>query len=284
MNTPYNDPEFINSFLRGELPQEQMAQFEAALQKDPVLKQEIQMQQDIVNSLKAYRKNQLKARLDALDAAGGGSITQFTALKIAASIGLTAIVTYGAYLFFDEKQAVVTDPVLISNERKAITETLPVPELKKPEIKEETVWAPVKKKKKAFRDEQPEKSVNPNFVDGFKDSDPTGKKDLETPTGELANTQPGAFEKTEVVTEKSKSAELKYKFVNKKLYLYGDFHSKPYELMEFNTVSGRIIYLFHEGEYYVINPDQVQVTILQKLSDKVLIKQLDLQRGNNTEQ
>ncbi len=72
--------EKIEAYLRNELSESERAEFEQLLQKDPLLQNELTLQQDIVASICTYRKNELKQRLNRIDVrdTGRGNLGAFT--------------------------------------------------------------------------------------------------------------------------------------------------------------------------------------------------------------
>ncbi len=80
---------------------DEMLAFENQLHTDPVLHSEFELQQDIINSLKDFRKSQLKARLDQVPVSV--SPTGIVGVKTAALIVLTGIIGVGTYLFLNNQ-------------------------------------------------------------------------------------------------------------------------------------------------------------------------------------
>ncbi len=83
----------------------------------------------------------------------------------------------------------------------------------------------------------------------------------------------------DVKTINKKSEEIKYKYFDGKLFLYGDFKEEPYEILEINSKTAREIYLYHGRAYY-----QIEVTDgvkeLKPITSQKLINELTIIRNN----
>ena len=86
--------------------------------------------------------------------------------------------------------------------------------------------------------------------------------------------------KVEVEQVSKKGKNLQYKFEQGKLYLYGDFHGEPYELLEINTNGTRSLFFYHEKKYYRLNQFQKSVTGFTAITDRKLLKELEIIRTN----
>ena len=69
------------------------------IQSDSSLKSEFQLQKDIVEGIQVYRKQELIARLNAVNVASTG---QTTLLKIVGGLGIAAAITGGAFWYFTD--------------------------------------------------------------------------------------------------------------------------------------------------------------------------------------
>ncbi len=93
--------EKIEAYLRDQLTEGEKAEFEQLLQQDPLLYNEFKLQQEVVTSIQAYRKSQLKQRLQNIDvneiANGGTGFSAITGYIIggAAALGLAGWLTLG---------------------------------------------------------------------------------------------------------------------------------------------------------------------------------------------
>ncbi|MEQ9052016.1 MAG: hypothetical protein RLP11_17010, partial [Marinoscillum sp.] len=82
-----------------------------------------------------------------------------------------------------------------------------------------------------------------------------------------------------VETIQRNSETIKYKYFDGKLFLYGDFNSAPYEIIEINRPTERKLYLYYDQEYYsIIVSDKVQE--LSPIADQQLLQELEIVRNN----
>ncbi|HYG39110.1 MAG TPA: hypothetical protein VD908_10835 [Cytophagales bacterium] len=278
-----NRPELIESYLKGELSEAEKMAFEAQLEQDPLFKSELELQKDIVNSIKSYRKNQLKQRLNNIDVTAT-SFVNVAALKFAASLLVIGILSYGSYffLFNNSEPETVTIKQEVKQEQKVepaqtkeeTVETVIKPEEIKPEIAIEES-KPVEKKKPAIKKESREIIISPNVIDSFEEDQAIVKNNNFDKAINNSASSADKITEIEILHEDVKGKDLKYKYLNKKLYLYGDFNDSPYELIELNSEMGKKLFLFHNNYYYQLNEDQVTIAPLNPMSDSLVIQELD---------
>lgn len=282
-----NRPELIESYLKGELTGAEKTAFEAQLEQDPLFKSEIELQTDIVNSLKTYRKNQLKDRLNNIDVSGGTTLGKVAALKYAASLVVIGLLSYGSYVFLlseNEQEKVAAKQEVIQEKQE-----VEAPEVQenpavlnktetKPNIIPDEIKVPEKKKPIAKR-ESKEVVISPNVIDTFDANEIIVKNSDFDNSLENSASPTDKFTDVEIRHEDSKGKELKYKYLNKKLYLYGDFSDAPYELIELNSTVGKKLFLYHNDSYYQLSENQKIVTPLNPIYDSLIIQELDSLKG-----
>jgi hypothetical protein len=291
MNLKQND--LIEAYLKGELSGADKAAFEAQLEQDPLFKSEIDLQGDIISSLKTYRKNQLKARLNNIDVSSATLISA-SAAKIVASLVIAAFIGYLGYYFypsdtledkedtrivqqevFEEDQNVNSAAAEQKEEEKA-TESTQIIETEVAQPKAITKNTVTKKK------EAKEHVVSPNVIDSFDESTGIDKEDKDAIVEVAPSMTSDRITNIEIAHEESKAKELKYKYLNKKLYLFGDFSASPYELLELNSYQGKKLFLFHGDKYYELSEKQKAVAPLVPIADSLVIQELDTLRQNKT--
>ena len=291
----------IENYLEGNMSGDEMKAFEASLQTDPALKAEFQLQQDIVNSLKAYRKAELKSRLDQVNV--GSYSGNLTGLKIAFTAAITAAVGLGVYYIATQEPDNTTSEIQLEEKieisplqiesapENAPTKTnaehiIPLEEVEKIE---ETAKAPsetleAKKPEEAkVAEKSPSKTektvevVKPKVIEHFEDEHPEeSNTTLEAPKNKLEESVVAdGLSTVEIESKGDHTNSFHYKFYNNKLYLYGDFKNIPYEIIEFNTVSGKSLYLYYQGSYYYLELNQMEMTPLPKINEEKLIEELD---------
>jgi len=71
-----------------------------------------------------------------------------------------------------------------------------------------------------------------------------------------------------------------YSFDQGKLSLYGNFRAGPYEIVELNEEGNKNLYMFYDSVYYYIKKDQVKPKKFDRVSNKPLIRKLQIARQN----
>lgn len=124
------------------------------------------------------------------------------------------------------------------------------------------------------------KREKPDIVHKFEvsDSPKTGKGEL--PSHDIAASADNTKENLEVENKKSEKYDHHYKYYNSKLFLYGDFGSSRYEILEFNDTEGKKLYLYYNDQFYILEDDQFEVTSLEPVTDTTLIRKLKKARKN----
>lgn len=274
----------IDSYLDGSINKADRSQLFEAMEKDPALKSEFQLQSNIVESLKTYRKVELKARLASIEVGSGA--TGFIGLKIASVAVISALMFTGAYYFYDaqnpkldigqieiEKQNIENDPLPLMPPASGLQDRVVyTQEAIKPVAKSVEKAQPIVQSTKPV-------VIEPNLMANLEDKEPSISN--EQPSFEdntLAKTSEKAKPSIEVFNESSKNFE--YKFFNNKLYLFGDFGKIPYEILELNSSEGKRLYLFYLNEYYSLKMNQIDRVPLEKVLDVRLIKELEIIKNN----
>lgn len=305
MNTNKNYFDLIDAYLNGEMTDQEAIEFENQLQKDPLLENEFQWQHDIVNSIRDFRQAELKATLNAVDVGVGGT---FTALKIAAGIGVMALLGFGVYYFSGidgdqgaspaHQNAVVvenekTDEVIPETEADVLIEKVNEPiakvtdEEKSASSIEQQAEKDVKITDRAVHEvispgikkpRQPEIKL-PEVVEDFDKGEGQISENIKVPENKLNKVTETYLPKTEVVEMSHRKYAFHYQFYNNKLYLYGEFNNK-YEILELNTPAGISIYMFYGDNFYELQQNQEKITPLKAIRDSALMRDLKTIREN----
>jgi len=285
--------ETIDLYLRGDLSGSELDAFNNALSSDPKLKQEIDLQSDIVDSIKQYRHQQLKSRLNSIEipagAGAGGNFTSSIYLKFAASIAIVAALMGGTAIWLSNQtnEAIPNSVPANLNSSKPNTNTAEsvseLPEAIKPSVeKEKATKNPVSTKKEnntiATEAFSSKKGNVVNTADtGTEDisneqySDHS-IADFEVPSVNDGNTNSSVQNiKVNIVKEK----DLAYRFFNNQLFLHGNFSNSTYELFELNTSPEKRLYLYFESNYYELIQGKTKITALTPIKDKSTLNQLN---------
>lgn len=284
-----NKAEIIEAFIKGDLSEADKVSIESQMEQDPLFKSEVELQKDIINSLKSFRKNELKDRLNKVDVSST-SYFNYTAMKIAASLLITAFLSYGIYYYINSNSEETKVEIEENNESKSTSNSSEVlvdgfkePQhlAKKNTVEEKTpATKPVSKPK--VSKEAKENIVTPNVIDTFEEGQSIVKENIVTNSSESGTLTASKISDIEISHEETGNSQLMYKYLNKKLYLYGDFSQSPYELLELNSNAGKALFLYHNNRYYQLVDGQKNVTSLKSLSDSIVIKELDTLREHQT--
>lgn len=298
----YRQLEQIDNYHSGRMTPEEVIAFEKELATNPELKAESDLQREVVNGLKEFRKTQLKARLDAIDVTPSWIefAQQSTLMKSFGGVAVATLIGAGIYfnaerietpsmdndividapnyespdfvwsLGEEDKNEIVTlDP--LPEKKKEIPLSKPVEE-KTPQTMTNVVAEEVKTEKKEFTPD-----FNAPNAKSIQDEEALKTASLD----ELPQKQAVAVnnDPIDVKTEITKSLDVKYKYYDGKLFLTGDFDRAPYEILEINSASGRRIYVKYLDKYYQVGVTD-QLTALPEVTDTAVIEELKLLRQN----
>lgn len=311
MSTNSNIEELVSRYLEGEMSELERLNFENRLVNNPAIQEEFQLQKDVLEGIRDYRKAELKARLNKINIPSPG-ITQYLGVKIAALVTITTMIGFGAYFIFvdndksPETPVATEQPLVVEKDvtRKEAPEIGEPIQDSAPQVSAEQKQGPVIKKAPESEVSKPEpesiqqeeekkevtqvpvpKVMRPDFVEDIAEENVDHKGDsFEVNANSLANINRLSESKVEVETVFDKKKDFHYKFYNRKLYLYGDFEQNPYEIIEYNAntvvadAGNRLYFLYYEGKYYRLESGQMKVAPLVELTDDELVNELELLR------
>ncbi len=300
MSTSENTDFLIDNFITGKMSPEEMQLFVKDMQKDAVLADEVRLQQSIVDAIKEQRRLELKSRLDSIKV--GSSYGSYLSAGIS-----TAVVIFGIWYFtsdFSIMENTTTDPVIqeeveIISTEKSIEELIASEEentetplnksLAESDLPSDILSSDINsksdqiegfssnKKSSTFKDENVANQPNiiqPQIPDPPGDSGIT-ISDMSDNSLDLGKGTPRSVGKVEVEIKASNEYNFHYQYFNNKLYLYGDFGKSPYELIELNTEKSKDLYMYFEGKYFALKTNQLDITKLTPIRDKIIVKGLD---------
>lgn len=301
MNTNSNIEELVSRYLEGEMSDIEKLDFENQLVNNQEVREEFQLQKDVLEGIRDFRKAELKARLDKISIPSS-NVTQYLALKIAALVTITTMIGFGAYFaFVDNDQQQTTEVSISDNSKPNLEESVPeVPkaientqeltpdsEAENKKQEEEVKAEPKVESQKADAVAKTEsktnatttvpapKIVKPDFVEDVAEENIDHKGDsFDLNSNSLANVDKMSENKIAVETVFDKKKDFHYKFFNKKLYLYGDFEDAPYEIIEYNSNNNKLYFLYYDGKFYELENEQMKISPLVQLKDEDLIKEL----------
>jgi hypothetical protein len=308
-NTPHNHR--LDDYLLGKLSTEEHAAMEANLAADSQLNEEMLLQRDIVHALQENRRLELKNRLDGIEI-GAGGISSALGLKLAAGVALLGLMGTGAFFYFSgtladadglptrfiELSAADSQPdavlpampeVVILQEAMATSTPQAAavaaadvslrPEASSPVAKSRTAAGSSKAEPKSESSRATAVVQKPSVFSDFKDTDLSSvSHQAEAPVDVLARNRQFSTATIEVSAQQHDKYDFHYKFFDSKLFIYGDFDSKTYEILEINTEGSRSYFLYFENNYYALRTDQQKLTRLRRLSSEKLIRELEITR------
>ncbi len=282
--------ENIEAYLTGKLNASDKLAMEAGISNDPLLKSEVDLQSDIIESLKTHRKIQLKNRLNNINVTASSSTGVSSAVKIAASLITVGMIGAGVYyMSVFSGQDKETDSVSV-----VINDNIIVPQLKTDEIKvekgNEVVVTQIvenettttkgnattsKSKNDLLAKDAPQANV-PSGIIADTESDRANRDlTINVPTGEIGESNVGKTDKVDVTVQDRNKKDFSYQHFNNKLFLYGDFNEQPYNLVEINSPKSKQLYMYFDGKYYELKSNQTKVTRLKEVKDASILKHLN---------
>jgi hypothetical protein len=107
MNKEFDSSEKIEAYLRNELSPVEKAEFEERISRDPLLQNELTLQQETITSLQEFRKAELKARLNRIDMseteATSGNFYNY--LKVAGLLIMAVMLGYGTMWYINQPKS-----------------------------------------------------------------------------------------------------------------------------------------------------------------------------------
>jgi len=280
-NNQYSEQ--IEAYLKGELSPESASVLENEIANNPILSNELDLQKSIIETIKESRKAELKTRLNNIDLQSGAQ----SWWKYAAVASL--VTSFGAWMYFnspatkieqseevnktEEKvsssQSAVNNNAVLGPNKEVDSEKVTKKEL----VAKETSSDKYSKKDKKIKDQIPSLPTL-NTPEEGRESE-TLNKDLDAPRHNLTSTPHlgGTVAGVEVV--KSKKHKFHYRYFDTKLFLYGNFDSNTYDILELNTSNGQSLYLKYENNYFGLEQNKTEISKLEQVSDSDILKKLE---------
>ncbi len=275
------DLELLDNYVGNRMSVDEKAAFEKQLDANTELKQEFQLQEKIVESLRQSRVAELKNMLNNVPASAlkGSGTTAF--IKATIGIVATGIVATGLYFYFTPEPSKPQAPVA---EEAKTESTEPVKaEETQPQLEPPIASTPVEEKKvekartKKVTKKEPTQDVAKPALEVFQpeteaDSQATTKIATEKVTTEKVS-HAGSISLG--IDKNNKKYAFHYQFKDDSLLLFGPFEKNVYEIMEFfSDDKKRTIFLFYKDHYYFLKEESDKIKPLKAISDPALIKRL----------
>lgn len=287
--------ELIDAYLRNELSGSELTAFEHKLASDPAFREEIQFEQYVKEGISGYRKAELKARMNAIEIAPvgfGGGMGSAVAVKTIGGFLLAGILGTATYFLMESDGHSANSSIEYLTGGSDAPEMKNLPEIVVPEMAtpSEPVERPVIARPTPEKTIPPvaanpenEEEYVPNVnVPDLQDPDieeALRLSEVEIPEASRGDEVSPSSEPVDVKTEHRKSEKITYKYFDGKLFLYGDFKERPYEILEINAASGRKLYLYFDAQFYGVEVSD-KVEELPRITDPNLIKDLEILRNN----
>ena len=268
--------DLIDDYLANRLSGDEIKTFEGDMIGDPTLRSEVERQRIIIEGIRKARIGELKSMLNQVPIEGGAVLGNWSAMKVAATIGVAAIIGTGIYFYLNSStpSIPVTPSVEIPSDSISPEETpeQPIVETKEGANTETKESAKPKVEKKA---EQKNESSIVN----------TTKVEIADPTEEMIADEPIDSESInlkstitpsaiQVKTDKTNNLySFHYQFWEGKLFLYGPFDEALYEILEVHG-DRHALFLVFKGNYYLLDESKEDVTELTPIRDRPLIQLL----------
>jgi len=294
MNKGDYNSEKLEAYIRNELSAGERSEFEQALRQDPLLHNELILQQDIIATIRDNRKNELKQRLNRIDVNGtnsgiGGFQIGSTLLSGLAVIGISGLLLTNHFYTTKENipttVAAVVQPMLSEADDEdtgtgALTDevghdsalnttsTFPM---------ESTVSKKAELQKRKLGTAKKKSTVVPvlpaeNFAqESFKDEN-IKKEDIIVANDKVGLSTETVDSRLVILDNVNAKYNQHYKYSNGQLFLYG--FSKPYKILDVKRSKQR--YLFYDGSFYKLDRNQYQIAPVQKVTNQELIKELEI--------
>lgn len=306
----FKQQDMIDSYLRGDLSGSELASFENQMQIDPAFKEEVLFEEYVKDGISEFRKAELKSRLNAIEVSpnwvGIGSFGNDVVLKTVG--GTLAAVMLGVVAYYNLDKTTPTEKL---TEQTYITgayypeqndsPAIIVPELAKETIEEAAYVAridkdplvtelkenPAEDSKEVMSSETDLDKENADFVPkvsppGLNDvasEEAMNTEELVIPEVSSLDEMDGDNVPLDVKMIDRRSETIRYKYLDGKLYLYGDFSKHPYEILEINKANDRRIYVYYDSEYYQVEVTD-KVEELPVIRNEKLIEELEILRNN----
>ncbi len=274
------------------MTEQEMKAFEAEVSQNPEMSREFEFQQEIIETIKEYRKAELKAHLDTIPVGGGLALTAAT--KIASSIVIVAGIGIGSYFIFGDKDPSQTTENIVPPTTEEIpteNEPIPVDQTESEEIAEEPVEEQVSEEQTPTTESStPAETeevvannptpVTPDVIESFEDEE-SQDSTMEIPENELENAGRMRGSQFEVSIASYGNYDFHYRFDQGKLFLFGDiFKEETYEILEIKSKPELGLFLYFQDKYYEVERDQKIVTKLEEIDDDEVLRMLNELKEN----
>jgi negative regulator of sigma E activity len=287
----------IEDYLRDDLPAAEKVSFEKRMETDPLLKNEFELQKDIINVIRDSRRIQLKTRLTNTHIGWYHLVP--ASWKVAATVTIAVVAGIAAFYFLRPAQVNKPTPVenistinpdLKQEEPSQGNLIKPQQENSQKKASDTNKVLPVDKKKDQpahvkSEEQQPHESKaisvpQPGQEEKAGDLPDNSLKDDDNSKIEPAVIENSTSKALSLKTVASKEYAFHYSFTGGALTLYGNFDGNPYKILEVNSKKGKEYYLIYHDNFYSLYQNSSGITPLVRVTDKNLLNELEILKNN----
>ena len=275
------DLELLDNYVGNRMSVDEKAAFEKQLDVDTELKQEFQLQERIVESLRQSRVAELKNMLNNVPASALQGSSTTALIKAIIGAVATGVIATGLYFYFkpepSKPQAPLAEEAKIeSPEPVKAEETQPQPETRTPSTPVEEKKVEKAQPKKITKKDKPAENVAKPALEVFQPETEGDSQSTNLNTEKVTPEKVSHSGSISLGIDKSnKKYQFHYQFKDDSLLLFGPFEKNVYEIMEFfSDDNKRTIFLFYKDHYYFLKEEADKVKPLKAISDPALIKRL----------
>ncbi len=279
------DLDLLDDYLANRLDEPGRKAFEQKLNGNPELRSEMELQQQMISSIKNARIHELKGMLNNIPVPAVQTSGATAAAKVATWVVVLGLIGAGLYLYLDRDTATTETKQTESTETKSDSQSqeevvhpnTTTPAQAEDDSKDE---APVVSSEPSSAGQKPV-APKPASKDNVKKPDlevydPTTEQEQESSTEEIpaiGHERETPSISVEVGPASGKNA-LHYQFKEGKLFLYGPFQKDLYEIMEFFSDDKRTIFLYYNNEFYLLKDNSTTIKPLAPVQDQELVRKL----------
>ena len=290
---PERDFELLDDYLANRLSGAERSAMEEKIASDPALKQELSIQQQVIEGLRRVRMAELKQMLNNTPIPPPTG-SQVLLAKLGTAMVAAGIIGTGLYfLLKDDSATTAAESAAPAQQEPAATSpqaqqpattpaidsqaTEPQAELKAP--------APVaEKKKKAAKDTSTQPAGEPQKPAAFAPAEEESSTAAPNAEAPVVNGSAKETRRASMAVENAvdKRYNFHYQFKDGKMLLYGPFSEKTtYEILEFFADNkNNTVVLYYKDGYYLLREDADKVTPLKAITDPALLNKLKEYRKN----
>ncbi|MGL1887097.1 MAG: hypothetical protein OCD76_11345 [Reichenbachiella sp.] len=287
--------EQLESYFNGEMQGADRLLFEGKVESNPMLKEEFESQNQIVEALKNQRRTELKTRLNnvSLEPSLIGGLLQSSAFKPLVYAVTGVAVSVSSFMYYNTDSTIKYHIENLNSKSNYFLEsTIGVHEDADLDYRyeytevlytdenlsqaEETVVVPLPAKTTGIQFEVPK-------VDDHMSDDFTSNRMVVFEGVKGIDNVPSVskMDRVSIQTINSRRYGFHYKMEDNKLFLYGKFGESPYEIIEINSPGAKNLFFYYNGEFFGLDKSASEITPLAKIKNQNLIEELDSIKNAN---